>query len=44
MLGSIPGAKDRSMNKTDNIHCPRGAYILLQWSDKKQQMLKLHGR
>lgn len=44
MLESILGAEDRSMNKTDKIHCPHGAYILLQWSDNKQQMLKLPGR
>ena len=44
MLGRSLDTEDRSMNKTDKIYCPRGIYILLQWSDNKQQMLKLLDR
>lgn len=44
MLGSSLGAEDRPVNQTDKIHYPHRAFILLQWSNNEQQMLKLRGR
>lgn len=33
--GTIPGVRDTTMNKADESHCPRGAYILAE-GDRQQ--------